>query len=315
MHDLKPDLAISQEAAEEICARLDPRRRSAGVRKIYGGEIAAIHEITFDDDGPAVILKVYPDSLKWKMRKEAAIMARVSGRLRAEVPRVLLSDDTKQALPLSYLVMSKLEGVTLGSLERGLSREAMHAAYVQIGGLLSDFHQIVMDGFGYIGETGIVTRHADNRSYLMHQFERNCADYVARGGGEELARRIAAHAAERQELFVTQGAARLCHNDLHAGNLMAHTELGGVRITGVLDFEGALAGDPRFDIAKAMFYLNAEQKVAVLEGYGAVADQRMLDALALYHLYFTLSLWCWFAQIGQTDRLDALRSDLARAVS
>jgi aminoglycoside phosphotransferase (APT) family kinase protein len=46
------------------------------------------------------------------------------------------------------------------------------------------------------------------------------------------------------------------HNDLHAGNVLAEIAEGGVRLSGVLDFEGALAGDPLMDVAKALYYLN-----------------------------------------------------------
>ena len=88
--------------------RIDAARSVSGVSRIHGGEIASIHEITFTDDGPALILKVYPDSLGWKMRKEASVIARVEGRLRVQVPRVLLVDDSKTVLGLRYLVMSKL---------------------------------------------------------------------------------------------------------------------------------------------------------------------------------------------------------------
>ena len=91
--------------------------------------------------------------------------------------------------------------------------------------------------------------------------------------------------------------------------------VGQVRLTGVLDFEGALAGDPLFDLAKAMFYLDPLQKEAVLTGYGPLGRPAAQDTLALYHLYFTLELWCWFAQIGEAHRLAALQSDLERMLA
>jgi hygromycin-B 7''-O-kinase len=45
----------------------------------------------------------------------------------------------------------------------------------------------------------------------------------------------------------------LCHNDLHAGNLPATVGKGDLQLTGVLDFEGALSGDPLMDVAKALY--------------------------------------------------------------
>ena len=40
---------------------------------IHGGDIAAIYEIALVEPEPSAILKVYPDSLHWKMQKEVAV--------------------------------------------------------------------------------------------------------------------------------------------------------------------------------------------------------------------------------------------------
>ena len=102
----------------------------------------------------------------------------------------------------------------------------------------------------------------------------------------------------------------LCHNDLHGGNLLAAMTGRTVRLTGVLDFEGALAGDPLMDVAKSLFYLGDDTKRAVLHGYGDPERQNWRETMDLYHLYFVLELWCWMAQIGQTQRLAALALQL-----
>ena len=41
-----------------------------------------------------------------------------------------------------------------------------------------------------------------------------------------------------------------------------------LRLSGILDFDGALAGDPLMDVAKALHYVGAEAKAALLKGYG-----------------------------------------------
>jgi aminoglycoside phosphotransferase (APT) family kinase protein len=82
----------------------------------------------------------------------------------------------------------------------------------------------------------------------------------------------------------------------------------------VLDFEGALAGDPLMDVAKALYYLTDEAKTALLEGYGDMGQRRWSQTLDLYHLYFVLELWCWMAQIGNEQSLDKLALHLERSV-
>ena len=99
---------------------------------------------------------------------------------------------------------------------------------------------------------------------------------------------------------------------MHAGNLLARASDEKLRLTGLLDFEGALAGDPLMDVAKALFYLDAASKRAVLEGYGATGREKWSQTLDLYHLYFIIELWCWMAQIGNRQPLDKLARELER---
>lgn len=313
--DLKPELFISVATAQAIVECAGAGGRVVDVTRIHGGEIAAVYVVTCADAQPPLVLKVYPDSLHWKMRKEASVISLVTGRLRVPAPLVLMADDSKQILDLNFLLMSKLEGSILGHMERSLTPEAYTSAYVQIGQLLRDFHRIPMDAFGYIGGAGVVNAHPDNHAYLAHQFKRKLDEFAERGGAASLGERIAAHVAERNHLFTGCAGPVLCHNDLHAGNLLAKDADGAVHLTGVLDFEGALAGDPLFDVAKAMFYLREAEKRALLSGYGDTQRAHWRETLGLYHLYFVLELWCWMAQIGNTEPLEKLAGDLERSVA
>jgi aminoglycoside phosphotransferase (APT) family kinase protein len=309
---LKPDVELSVATAQAIVGPAAPGQAVAEVSKLHGGEIATVYEIAFANGAhPPLVLKVYPDDLHWKMQKEVTVIGLVQNRLGVAAPRILLVDDSKRLLGLNFTLMTRLDGSVLGRLEATLSAEQRLSAYVQIGRLLRDFHRIPMEAFGYIGPAGIWTPHPTNRAYLTHQFRRKLEEFIRRGGDARLARQVASHAADRDDLLDTCTRAVLCHNDLHAGNLLATVTEGHLRLSGVLDFEGALAGDPLMDVAKAMFYLDADCRRAVLDGYGAIDREHSAQTLDLYHLYFVLELWCWTAQIGSTEQLDKLTSDLA----
>jgi aminoglycoside phosphotransferase (APT) family kinase protein len=256
---------------------------------------------------PPLVLKIYPDDLHWKMQKEVTVLELIGNRLSVAVPRILLADDTKNLLGLNFTLMTKLDGSILGRLESSLSQAQRASAHAQIGRLLREFHGIAMQAFGYIGANGIVTAHPTNRAYLTRQFERKLREFSERGGNAGLAGRVANHVAAHEHLLDACAQPVLCHNDLHAGNLLATVVDGGVVLTGVLDFEGALAGDPLMDGAKAMLYLDAESRDAVLQGYGAIDRAQSAETLALYHLYFVLELWCWMAQIGNRQPLEKAR--------
>jgi aminoglycoside phosphotransferase (APT) family kinase protein len=309
--ELKPDLQVSLPTAQSLVEQVVSDRAVTTVSRLYGGEIAAIHEIAFADPAHRpLVLKVYPDDLRWKMQKEVTVTGLIEDRLSVPAPDILLADDSKRLLPLNFILMTRLDGSRLGQLEEDLTPEQLASAYGQIGWLLREFHCIPMEAFGYIGPTGIWTAYSTNHDYLTHQFQRKLGEFAERGGDAALAQRVAGHVVERADLFKGCSQAVLCHNDLHAGNLLATIDNDGLRLTGVVDFEGALAGDPLMDVAKALYYLDEACTRALLAGYGAFDREHWSETLDLYHLYFVLELWCWMAQIGKKERLDELALEL-----
>ncbi|WP_257166583.1 phosphotransferase family protein [Bradyrhizobium sp. SRS-191] len=309
---IKPDRQLDVSSAEAMLARakLDARVRSVSL--LHGGEISAVYALDIEDDHPPLVAKIYPDSMSWKMRKEARLLELVHDRLPVPAPRLHLADATRELIGLHYVVMSWLDGDLLGPLEQSLSQPQRRDAFRQVGRLSRAFHDIAMDAFGYIGADGVSPAHTDNRSYLTYQFERKLAEWGRRGGQPDLAERIARHVAGRGDLFETCAGPVLCHNDLHPGNVLAQMADGAVRLTGVVDFEGALAGDPLMDVAKAIYYLSPEQRDAFLDGYGPIARSEIEPTLAVYRLLFSLELWCWYQQFGATDKLSPLIDDIER---
>jgi hypothetical protein len=54
----------------------------ARIATLQGGEIAAVYEIGFVNPAhPALVLKVYPDDLFWKMQKEVTVIGLIQNRL------------------------------------------------------------------------------------------------------------------------------------------------------------------------------------------------------------------------------------------
>jgi hygromycin-B 7''-O-kinase len=305
-------IRLAMDSAQAIVNRVFAGQTVASVSIVHGGEIAAVYEIAFAELRPAVILKVYPDSLHWKMQKEVNVIALLQGRVGVSVPQILLADDSQRLLDLNFVLMTKLDGSILRRLEPTLSSNQQTSVYLQIGQLLREFHRIPMDAFGYIGPNGIWTAHSTSYNYLSFQFDKKLKEFSHYGGAPVLAQRIGRYVAERAHLLEECSDPVLCHNDLHSGNLIADTSEGRVRLTGVLDFEGALAGDPLMDVAKAIYYLGNETKNALLQGYGDTERRLWPQTLDFFRLYFALELWCWMAQIGDSNPRDDLERDLER---
>jgi hygromycin-B 7''-O-kinase len=304
------NVRLGMDTAQAIVNRVCAGQTVASVSILHGGEIAAVYQIAFAEPRPAFILKVYPDSLHWKMQKEANVAALLQGRVGVSIPQILCADDSQSLLDFNFVLMTKLHGAILRHLEPTLTSDQRASAYMQIGQLLREFHRIPMDAFGYLGPSGVWTAHASNYDYLSFQFDKKLKEFSSHGGAPTLAQRIGRYVAERAHLLEECYAPVLCHNDLHSGNLLAETTEGGVRLTGVLDFEGALAGDPLMDVAKALYYLSNETKNALLQGYGDIGRRHWPQTLDFFRLYFVLELWCWMAQIGDCNPRDDLVRDL-----
>ena len=88
----------------------------ARVARLPGGAIGAIHAIDLADGAPALVLKVYPESLSWKMRKEVNL-ARCYRPISIPVPRILLADDSKSLVGLNYVLIEQARRRRLRTLE------------------------------------------------------------------------------------------------------------------------------------------------------------------------------------------------------
>lgn len=311
---LKPRLAISIDQAQAIVGRGVPGSSVIGITELHGGEISAVFEITLAN-ARSCILKVYPASLQWKMAKEVYVVGLLR-HVSTPVPHILVADDTRSIIDLNFILMSKLDGLVLGRHEAGLSDAELFAIYAEMGANLRKINDVTLDSFGYIGPNGVWTPHATNRSYMSSQFERKLKEFGERGGDPALAGRLRISIAARRHLLDGAVVPRLCHYDLHAGNVLV-TSSREPRLSGIVDFENATAGDPLMDIAKALYYFRPQDKPqdlpkleGLLAGYGVIERPDWQATIDLYRLACTLELWCWRAQFGTRDALAELTAEL-----
>lgn len=309
---LKPTLALSHDQAQAIVDRAAPGRRVQQLSPLLSGEIGAVFEIAFAD-GPPLILKVYPEALHWKMRKETLVAGLLDGRLSVPTPRFLLADDSRTLIALNFAVMTRLKGANVLSLESALDRAQVLALYEQIGRALLEIHRIAMESFGYIGAEGVVTPFASNRAYMLSQFERKLGGFEQFAGKPALAAGLRGYVERSVGLLDGCAQPSLCHYDFHTGNVLAV----GDRLTGIVDLENAIAGDPLMDLAKTLAYSvrdDAAKREALLAGYGPIDRPDWQETLRLYQFYGAIELWAWWIQIGDRPRAASLLPDLEKYI-
>ncbi|MDQ3822088.1 MAG: aminoglycoside phosphotransferase family protein [Actinomycetota bacterium] len=302
---------MNPETARLIVRELDRRLRVESVEPLAGGENSAVYEIRCAG-GPSLVLKVYSDLLHWKLEKEVFAYGLVRTRVDLPVPEILGADETKRLVPRNYVVMTKLDGVLWADLLGELDEREHLRLTRELGSLLRKLHEIELDAFGYV-TTRVFEPHRTNLEYMRTQFEKKLARFGERGGDAALRRALERHVAEREELLAGCLCAVFCHDDCHEANvLVAQDGDDAWRITGIVDFENAVAGDPLLDLAKTHAYSRRRSDrtlAALVDGYGELRDG-WRDALALYELYHSLELWVWFADLGRMDELPAIADEL-----
>lgn len=157
-------------------------------------------------------------------------------------PRALLVDDSAALVPQHYVIMTKLEGAPLIQAWPTLTPAQREGAAYQAGELLAKMHGIPFERFGRLYGTERIF--GTWREYLE--------DYLSRATREaandglippDLLTRTEAAMARHAPLLDAVTTPRLVHWDYHFENLLYKDGA----ITGVLDFEWALGGDPAHD--------------------------------------------------------------------
>jgi aminoglycoside phosphotransferase (APT) family kinase protein len=312
---LNPVRTLSEAEAQAMVDRIAPDRKVARVSALRQGEIGTVFAIDLLDDATGYVFKAYPESLRWKIAKELFVAGLRDGRLGVPTPRIVLAEE-------DFLVMTRLPGSDLISMEATLAPAPLISAYEQMGRAMREVHRIELKAFGYIASGGILQPADSNRIYMQAQFDRKLSGFAQLGGEPELARELSDYVADRLMLLDSCTSPRLVHYDFHTGNMLAERRVDPrgetIVLTGVLDWENAIAGDPLMDLAKTLAYSvrgDRTKHAALLAGYGTIDRPRWRETVALYEFYGLIELWAWWTQIGDHQRARTLVPELKRFAS
>jgi aminoglycoside phosphotransferase (APT) family kinase protein len=165
------------------------------------------------------------------------------------VPGVVVHDATLAAAPYEVLVTERLPGNSVELAWPDLDDEARARIAEATGAVMAGLHGIDPGGFGELSDP------ADGRAaswpeccrrLLEDRLDAALRDGVFDASDAQSARDVLS-ARERELLTVER--AGLVHGDLHFANLLQHDG----RLTGVIDFEWSLAGDPDMELVSTGF--------------------------------------------------------------
>jgi aminoglycoside phosphotransferase (APT) family kinase protein len=226
-------------------------------------------------------------------------------------------DETRRVLPLRYAVMTRLRGEPLRVRFGMPDAERL---FREMGALLRRMSGIAMPRHGYLLASEVARPFDTNLERMTAAFEAKYRDFRGWGGDEGLLCQIQRYVGARFDALGECGAPMLCHNDFHPGNVLVALGADGAwQITGVIDFDNAIAGDPLWDLAKALDFTTHEcaaGRTPLEAGYreagsGALDRPGAEEAVTLYRIFHKFELVNSFKSLRiQTQGAAALIADL-----
>jgi len=204
------------------------------------------------------------------------------------VPAVIVLDTSRRDAPYEYIILTRLPGTNLAESGRTLPPARIRDLAGETGRALARLHLLTFPAFGKLREQA-APRFRTWSAYF-DDYARRQIDAAAHYGlvDDEHRSRLEGALHRAGGLLARIGQGVLVHSDYHYENIL-HDD---GRVSGILDFEWALSGDPSYD------FMAAEERdrqvpgseAAFVEGYRSI---RPLDAehdqrTALYRLFLGL---------------------------
>jgi len=287
-----------------LAASFDPPPRVVDCAPLDGGWFAAVWSAELAD-GRSVVLKVGPPPQVPVLRYERGMIAAEAGFLRlvaAHAPQVPVPAVLHHGVDPDvgdWLVTVRLPGHNLPALAESADPPEDSAVRHDLGVAYAALHRITGGRFGYDGGRAAAATWAAAFTAMVEELLADAADWSVRlpASPDRFRSLLARHAG----LLDTVRRPALLHWDGWDGNVLAASDPDGVlRMTGLVDGERYLFGDPLMDLVAPLLFRRAEQEPEhpFLRGYRAAAgdaavdldDDRVRHRLALYrmHLYLVM---------------------------
>ncbi|MBS1970827.1 MAG: aminoglycoside phosphotransferase family protein [Bdellovibrionales bacterium] len=185
---------------------------------------------------------------------------------RIPTPKSFVLDESREFVPYEVLITKMLPGQNIEAQWPSLDTQERELVAADAGRWLAQLHRQSFDFFGELTNRGPLPRTGTWIEYLEARLEyhlQQSAKFKIFEAATEDRFRQALQ--DRREIFESVTEASLIHMDYHLGNLL-HQDL---KVTAVLDFEWAFAGDPLYDLCR---WVHGEDwpgsRKGFLQGYG-----------------------------------------------
>lgn len=235
------------------------------------------------------------------MRREPALHALLRARTDVPVPEVLAHAALHPGLGRDCLLMERLPGTPLSD-HGGLDARAIAGIYREVGHCLRQVHEITGEGYGYPGPGAPMALQKDWPSAFALMWHRLLDDIERCGGyAKDEAGAMRALYERHRAVFDRDVAPALLHMDVWAQNILAG---GDGRMTGLLDWDRGLFGDPEIEFA-VLDYCGVSVP-AFWEGYGAARDTSPVARVrGVFYLLYELQKYIFIRRVRGGSVADA----------
>ena len=243
---INPLVDLSPEQAEIILEQwLGAARRCTGVRRMTGGCVHTVVEVSFEHEASPVVFKVAHEPNHGGIEGEYEVLRYFRQHTAFPVPEPLFCDISGERLPYSYLVMQRLPGAHLGDGAVALTRQGRDDLEREMAEAVAELH-------GHRREQGFGPLRAEPRGkwtdYFGELIERDYRESEKTGLLTDATLRRARGLIDLIPEVLERGVQpTLIHGDIWATNIMVDLA-NGARLTGFLD-PGGIFGDPEFELA------------------------------------------------------------------
>lgn len=208
------------------------------------------------DDAP---LLFYERRMMWQ---EPTLHRLIRARTSIPVAEVVAYDFSRTLIDRDYVLLEALPGLALSEVTT-LNHRQFNRALTQVGEYLGQLHELTAGAFGYLGEHRPMKPQPTWWAAFELMWDRLLEDVAACGWySAQEARAMREVLAAHREFFQGPAQAHLLHMEVWSQNILIDPE---GNVTGLLDFDRALWGDPELEFAVLDYY--GVSASAFWEGY------------------------------------------------
>jgi aminoglycoside phosphotransferase (APT) family kinase protein len=272
--------------------------RVAAAVELGAGMYNNVYRVTVAGQERPVILRVAPEparqfrSERQLMRNEYAAVPYLAA-IAPLMPQVIAADWSHEVIGRDWMVQSLLDGVPAPECLGDYPRTAWPAFFRQLGSITRSVHDVGGPHFGPVDGP----EYATWSETVITSLEEIAADLDSAGLDAADVRKVAAVAAHESAVLDEVTEPWLLTGDLWTVNALLDPAAPEPVITGVLDFDRCLFGDPAADWTIRMATAKEDERTAFWEPYGA-----------LYHSPAAV----WRARVYEARHLGAIRLERHR---